>query len=260
MKRMLQITNALAIVVTIAINYLSNTGMVNGVTIAELSGRYQTLITPAGYTFSIWGLIYLSLLAFAVFQGQSLFKKVKPGEDDFVFQIGWWFLISCLANSLWVIVWLYDQIWLSVLIMLVLLFSLLKIVVNTNMERWDAPLGTIVFVWWPFCLYAGWITAATIVNFAAYFTKIGWGGFGLGEETWTWIMLVVAGILYLFMIWSRNMREYALVGIWALTGIAVANWSEYNSIAFTALFVALILLVNVGIHGYRNKKTSPFLG
>ena len=258
MSKILRIANIAALVMTIAVNYLSNSGAFNGVTIAELSGRYHTLITPAGYTFSIWGLIYLSLLAFIVYQGRGLFKGLKSEADELVLQIGWWFVISCLANSLWVIVWLFDYIWVSVIVMLVLLFSLLKIIVNTNMERWDAPKSIIIYFWWPFCLYAGWITVATIVNIAAYLTKIGWDGFGLSEVLWTLIMLIIAGAIYLFMIWSRNMREYALVGVWALIGIAVANWQTHTIISWVALVVSVMLLINTGIHGYRNRHASPF--
>jgi len=259
MKKLLQVSNIIALALTIAVNGIANTGIINNTTIPEQSNRYHTLITPADYTFSIWGLIYLGLVAFIIYQGKGLFKSSSQNLDDPVLQIGWWFVVSCLANSLWIYFWLNDAIAISVLAMLVLLFSLLRIIVNTKMERWDAPNSIIFFVWWPMCLYSGWITVATIVNVSAYLTKIGWDGFGLGEVDWTLIMLLVAGAIFHFMVWTRNMREYGMVGVWALIGIAMANYNKYDSITYTSLAIALILIINVAVHGYQNRHTSPFL-
>ena len=100
MKKGLQIGNGLALGSTIFINYLSNTGLMNNTTIGEVSDDYKSLFTPAGYTFAIWGIIYLLLFGFALYQGRSLFVKVK--DDSYVLKIGWWFIGSCLFNSLWV--------------------------------------------------------------------------------------------------------------------------------------------------------------
>ncbi|MGZ8551175.1 MAG: hypothetical protein ACXWV2_10960, partial [Chitinophagaceae bacterium] len=96
MKKVLQIANGVALVATIIINYLSNTGIFNGNTMAVVSARLQNLFTPAGYAFSIWGLIYLGLFAFVIYQGRSLFTKTA--DDRIVLKIGWWFVVSCLSN------------------------------------------------------------------------------------------------------------------------------------------------------------------
>lgn len=254
MKKTLQIANGIALIVTIIINYLSNTGIFNGNTMATISASYQNHFTPAGYAFSIWGLIYIGLLAFVIYQGRSLFKNI-PEEDNSMLQIGWWFVVSCIANCLWIIAWLYDYIGLSVVIMLVLLMALIKIIINTRMELEDAPFKKIAFVWWPFCLYSGWITVALIADIAAWLTKIHWDGFGISEITWTMIMIVVAGAVNLLMTWKRNMREYALVGAWALIAIAVANGEATPSIVKTAIGVAALLLISSSIHAYKNRKT-----
>jgi hypothetical protein len=256
MKKVLQVSNGVALIITLIINYLSNTGIFNGNTMATVSARYQNYFTPAGYAFSIWGLIYLGLLAFVIYQGRSLFKKV---EDNWpVQEIGWWFIVSCAANSLWVFAWLYDYTGLSVIIMIVLLLSLIKIIFNTRMELDDLPLKKIAFVWWPFCLYSGWITVAIVADIAAWLTKIHWNGFGLSGVAWAIIMIIVAGIINLIVTWNRNMREYALVGAWALVAIAVANWESATSIVVAAIVVASVLFVSSGIHAYKNRETSPF--
>lgn len=255
MKKLLKVTNGVALIGVIVINFLSTTAAINGNTIGSVSEQYQNYFTPAGYAFSIWSLIYLGLLAFVIYQGRSLFKK--GANNEIVTQIGWWFIVSCLANILWVVVWLYEFLGLSVLLMVLLLFSLSRIIIRTNMEVEDAPLHKIVFVWWPFSLYSGWITVALIANVAAYLTKVGWEGFGVSEVSWTIIMILTAGVINLFITWTRNMREFALVGVWALIAIGVANWDEVKFIAYTAFIVAAILFVSSGIHGFINRKSFP---
>lgn len=253
MKRTLQVANAVFFVITLILNYLSNTGIFNGNTMGSVSASYDNLFTPAGYAFSIWGLIYLGLTGFIIYQGRSLFKETK--DDDVVSEIGWWFIISCIANSLWIFAWLYDFTGASVLIMVILLFSLLKIVIRTNMELLDVPLKKLAFVWWPFSIYAGWITVALIANTSAWLTKIGWSGLGLEDTRWAIIMLSVAGVVNVFMIWNRNMREFALAGVWGLAAVAVANQDSEQSIAYAAVIVALIITINIGIHAFQNRKS-----
>ena len=256
MKKLLQVLNVIAFLVMVAVNYISNTGAIAGETMATVSARYENLFTPAGYAFSIWGLIYVSLLAFVVYQARDIFSSNK--EVRVVHQVGWWFVISCTANVLWIFAWLNQYLLISVLIMLVLLFSLVKIILNTRMELDDEPLPVIAFVWWPFSFYSGWISVAIIANVAAYLTSIDWNGFGISEVTWTVLMILIAGVINLVITWTRNMREFALVGVWALVAVAVANWNGELPVVITSLLVAAILFVSSSIHGYRNRETSPW--
>lgn len=256
MKKILQVLNIIAFFVMVVVNYISNTGAIAGETMATISAKYENLFTPAGYAFSIWGVIYLFLLGFVVFQARDLFGK--KNKENASLQVGWWFVISCIANVFWIFAWLNEYLLGSVVIMLVLLFSLIRIILNTRMELDDEPLRVIAFIWWPFCFYSGWISVALIANVAAYLTSLNWNGFGISEVTWTIIMIIAAGIINLVITWTRNMREFALVGAWALVAIAVANWNEYPSIVITSLAVAGILLVSSGIHGYQNREYSPW--
>ncbi len=252
MKKILQIANGVALIITIIINYLSNTGIFNGNTMSDVSARFQNLFTPAGYAFSIWGLIYFCLLAFVIYQGRSLFKKTA--EDGIVLKIGWWFVISCLCNCLWVVAWLYDYTGFSVLLMLVLLFSLLRIIVNLNMEREKIQLRESAFTRWPFAIYAGWITVALIANVSAYLTKIQWNAWGLSDTSWAIIMICIAGMVNLFITWNRNMSEFALVGVWALVAIAVANREISQPVVQVALAVSVVLFMSSAIHIFKTRK------
>jgi len=247
----LQIANILALIVTVVMNYLSNTGVFNDSTMATVSAEYQNFFTPAGYAFSIWGLIYIGLAAFVFYQSRGLFNDKKTPE--IVGKIGWLFVISCVANCLWIIAWLYDYTGTSVLIMMVLLASLLGIVSRTRMELDLISIKKIAVEWWPFALYLGWITVALIANVAAYLTKIGWDGFGISANAWTIIMICVAGIVQIFLTWNRNLREAAMVGAWGVAAVAVANWEENQDIAFTAVGVVIMILVSSGIHGFMNR-------
>ncbi|EAQ42885.1 hypothetical protein [Polaribacter sp. MED152] len=257
MKKLLQILNGIAFVSVIFINYLSNTGAMDGKTIGGVSDNIKSLFTPAGYAFSIWGIIYLLLLGFAIYQGRSLFVKVK--NDDFILKIGFWFIISCIANSAWVFCWIYGYTGLSCICIFVLLISLLKIVVNNNMELFDATKSTIVFLWWPFVIYSGWVTVASIANVSSYLVKINWNGFGLSAEVWTIIMIAIATIINIIVIFKRNMREFALVGTWALIAIGVANYDNYTTVANNAFIAAVILFVLAAYHGFKNRKSNPFI-
>jgi hypothetical protein len=257
MKKILQIGNGLAFGSTIFINYLSNTGLMNNTTIGEISDDYRSLFTPAGYTFAIWGIIYLLLFGFAIYQGRGLFVKVK--NDDFVLKTGWWFIASCLFNSLWVFAWIYEYTGLSCVFIFLLLASLLKIVVNNRMELDDEPFPIMAFVWWPFVIYAGWVTVASIANVSTYLIKVGWDGFGIPETIWTLLLIGIALVINQYMIWKRNMREYAIVGAWALIGIGNANSMSNENIMYFAFTGALILVISCAIHGYKNKATNPFI-
>lgn len=255
-KKQLQVGNAIGFIVMVAVNYLANTGIFDGNTMAGISAKYENLFTPAGYAFSIWGVIYLGLLAFVIYQGKGLFRS--GSSDRIVDEIGGWFILSCAANVSWIIAFLNDRIGLSVIIMTVLLFSLIRIIIRTRMELDDASLKRIAFVWWPFSFYSGWVTVALIANVAAWLVKLGWNGFGWSEVTWTVLMMGVAGIINVIITWTRNMREFALVGVWGLAAIAVANYGTKPVVAYSALLVALILFLSSGIHAYKNRKSLPW--
>lgn len=257
MKKFLQIANGVALVSTVFINYLSNSGAVNGKTIGSVSDGLRSLFTPAGYAFSIWGFIYLLLFGFIFYQGRSLFKKNT--EDDFVEKIGPWFIISCIANSGWVFLWLLGYTGLSCIFIFLLLFSLLKIIMNNRMEIWDAPAKVILFLWWPFVFYAGWVTVASIANVSAYLVKINWDAWGISPQNWTIIMIIIAAVINVTVIYTRNLREFATAGVWALIAIAVPNYDSHPIIAYVAIAASIIIAICAGIQGAKNSDTNPFM-
>ncbi len=255
MKKTLQIANIIAFIITLYFNYASSAGVFNDMTQADMSNTYQTLFTPAGYAFFIWGLIYLLLFGFIVYQSRSLFGSVR--DDSVILKTGWWFVLSCAANSLWCYLFVSEMVLASVAVIFLLLFCLLKIVVRNRMELDDEPISVIVFVWWPFVIYSGWLTVACIANVATYLVKIDWNGFGISPVTWTLFLIGIATSINLIITWKRNMREFALVGAWALIAIAVANWDSNEVLKLSAVVAAAILVVSSSVHAFKNRATNP---
>lgn len=254
-KRTLQTLNLVTLFIAIGANYFINAQKQGGASIGEVSDKYANLLTPADYAFGIWGLVYLALLAFAIYQLRDMF--VKPAKDDIALKIGWWFVIANLANASWGIAFTNEAVGLSLLIMMVLFFALIKIVLNLNMEKWDAPISIIAFVWWPLSIYFGWITVALVANTSTYLTSLGWSGTPLHPATWALIVLLLATIVFTAMIWTRNMREYALAGVWGIVAIGVKNWDSNQLVAYVSIIMALAIFINTAVHAYKNRSTSP---
>jgi hypothetical protein len=255
MKKALQILNVLTLLFTIGVNYFFNSGQYIAASMKSISSKYDNLLTPAGYAFSIWGLIYIALICFAIYQARSLFSPKV--EDDFINKIGIWFILANICNACWVMAFTNDHIGLSLLIMLILFIALLKIILNLNMEKWDAPFITIAAIWWPFSLYFGWINVALIANVSIYLVSIGYTGSPIGPDAWATIVLLVSLAVFLTMIWTRNMREYATAGAWGIIAIGVKDWESNTLVAYVSIFVAVITLLNVMIHGYKNRAYVP---
>ena len=234
-----QVAVILALIVTLVVNTLSTTLPINGTTPGEISDSFPVLFTPAGYVFAIWSVIYLGLIAYAIFQ-------VLPSQraNPRLRAIGWLFVLSCIANSAWIFAWHYGLFPLSLGLMLVLLGSLIAIYLRllpsyataSGAERWTTHI--------PFHIYLGWITVATIANTTILLYTLGWRGQPLSEALWATIMVVVATVVGLFFILRLRDVAYTLVLVWALAGIYV-NQSDTAMVAYTAAAMALVLVVAV---------------
>ncbi|MDY0104451.1 MAG: hypothetical protein RBS07_16060 [Lentimicrobium sp.] len=254
-QRSLSLLNMASVILAIGVNYYSQIYKINGNTVSDLSKQYFNLFTPAGYAFSIWGFIFLGILIFAGYQVYLTYSKSQTME--FISQTGGWFALANLGNAAWIIAWLYNYTLLSVAIMLIILLSFIKIILNTNMNRWYAPLKTVVFAWWPIGLYAGWISVATIANISAFLAKAGWDGAFLNEMQWTIVMVVIATLLNVIVIYKRRMRIFALVGAWALIAIYVRHMNDMQLIAVPAMIGALLISIYALYQHYKNRGTNP---
>ena len=232
-------------------NYAGSTESFFKNTVAEVSYKFDTLFAPAGYAFVIWGLIFLLCISFAIYQWTLLKSK---NSHEYIQRTGLWFSIGNLANAAWVYCWTSEMIGLSVILILLLLVCLIFLTINLRLELDDVPVRTIFFVWWPVTIYLGWIMVASIACIAAWLKSLGWDALGLKENAWTIILIVAASLLYLLLIKTRNMREAAIVGVWAFIAIAVKQWDLNQDISIAAVIDSIVLVVACLIHVYKNRK------
>jgi hypothetical protein len=225
---LLHVANIIAFLATVAVNALANSLALNGRTTGEISDLYPTLITPAGYVFSIWGVIYTLLLVYAVFQALP-----SQREKPFLSQVSWLFVLSSIFNIIWLFLWHYDLITFSVIPMFALLATLIAIYLRLQIGKSNITLKEKTCAHLPFSVYLGWITVASIANVAAALVAISWDGFGLSDVMWAILVIIIALIITMTVIVTRKDIAYSLVIIWALAGIIVKQ-VENQSIVLTA--------------------------
>ena len=226
--------NTLALLSVLTINALAVLLPINAMDTGEISLLYPNLFTPAGITFSIWSIIYLLLIGFILCQGFIMHKS-------YFAELSLWFILSCVANMSWIFVWHYLLTGASVVVMIVLLFSLIKIFLLLQTVQFPTLIEKL-FVKLPLTFYFSWICVATVANISALLVSLHWNGGLLLPQTWTIIMISVAFALAIFISGKYKEPAYLLVSIWAFFGIYY-KWTgtENNIIAMTAL-VALLLL------------------
>ncbi len=248
-----QTINVLAVIATIAVNGLANALPLNGLNTGEISDRFQVYFVPAGYVFSIWGLIYLGLIAFAVYQAlpaQRSNPRLRLIDIPFV--------LSCLANIVWLFLWHYLQFPLTLLVMLCLLGSLITIYLRLGIGRARVSPGERWCVHLPFSVYLGWVTVATIANATDVLDYLKWNGWGIRPELWAVVMLVVATGITFWVSLTRGDAAFLLVILWAFVGIAFKQ-AGTPLVANTAwaLSGALVIWLMVGAILFRKGKGTP---
>ncbi|HSN78140.1 MAG TPA: TspO/MBR family protein, partial [Anaerolineae bacterium] len=213
-----QILIVVAVVATITVNGLANALPINGLQTGEISDSFPVYFTPAGYVFAIWGVIYLGLLAYAIYQALPA-QRQNPRLRS----IRTLFLVGSLANVAWILLWHYQLFPLTLVAMLVLLGTLIGIYLRLRIGRSSPPLVERLAVDLPFSIYLGWITVATIANVTALLSYWNWNGFGVSQEAWLVITLAVALVVATLMALTRSDVAFLLVLAWAFAGIGVKH-------------------------------------
>ena len=232
-----QAINIVAFIVTLAVNGLAgSTTLLNGVTSGEVSDMYPTLVTPAGFTFAIWGVIYMLLLVFCVYQALP-----KNRDKPFLQQIGLFFALSGACNVSWLFLWHYNLVTYSLVLMLALLASLILIYLRLDIGRAAVSLKEMTCVHLPFSVYLGWISIATIANVSVALTAVGWDGFGIEPVTWAVVIICVALLLTLVMLAARKDIAFSLVVVWALIGILAKQGGNETIVLASEIGIVLIL-------------------
>jgi hypothetical protein len=240
----LSILNLLGFLGTVVVNALANILPINGLTTGELSDRYPNLFVPAGLTFAIWGLIYVLLGIFVVYQ---LIPSVRREAQklDFVQRVGPLFFISCLANIGWIFAWQYQILPLSMVMMLILLGCLLAIYLRLNIGKSDSTRAERYSAHLPFSVYLGWITIATIANVTALLVDINWNTWDLGQQFWAVAVIIVGIAIALSVLFTRKDIFYCLVVDWALLGILLKRLSDTTMPDQSVVIVTIVGLALV---------------
>lgn len=244
-----QVVNLLTVLLALTVNILASTLPLNGQNTGEISDRFRVYFVPAGYVFSIWGLIYLGWIAFTIFQ---LLPSQK--HNPRLRRLGYLFALSNLANAAWLFCWHYNQFGLSVIVMLallgLLLASYLRLDVNRSrvapVEYWSVDVL--------FSVYLGWITVATVANVSDWLYFIGWDGFGIAAQTWAVIMLAIASLLGLAMALARRDVGYLAVLVWAFVGIAVKQ-TGVPAVA-TSAWIATALMFGLARFSFFRRRAA----
>ncbi len=228
------IINVVIFLGVVVLNYLSNALPLNGVTQGEISARYPIPLTPAGFTFSIWGVIYIGLAIYIIAQALPKYRN-----DLCLRRLDLPFRLSCIFNSMWLVVWHYGYILLSVIFMLSLLGSLILAYVRLQEGRIVKDAVSRWLVRQTFSVYLGWVSLATMINISVLLYSLGWSGGGITSEVWTVILLMIASGLFVYL--GFTFKDPAILSVlaWASFGIALKN-QEIQIIYATCIVVFLL--------------------
>ena len=240
-----QISVILTIIATIIVNGLANALPINGLNTGQISDRFQVYFVPAGYVFSIWGLIYLGLIGFAIFQALP-----SQRQNPRLRATGWWISLGGLANSVWIFLWHYEQFPLTLLAMLILLATLIVTYLRLEVARTAVSTAETWAARVPFSIYLGWITVATVANVTSLLDYLKWDRFGIAPEIWMGIVLFAVLAIAVSMIVTRHDVAYTLVILWALAGIsvkhaaipavAIPTWITFGIVAITLMGILIL--------------------
>lgn len=232
-------------ILMVTVNALANILPIAGITTGEVSDSFPNLFAPAGITFAIWGVIYL-LLGFYTLYQLGMFQKDKATDADLLRRVGNLFAFSSLINSIWIFCWHYNVIFLSVILMLLILLSLMAIhliLKKENLSRKER-----FFIKLPFSIYFGWITVATIANVTALLVTLGFSGWGLSEPAWTSTLIIIGTLIGMTTAILARDIPYVATLIWAFAGIYIKHTSAslFNKaypVVINTVVGALVLLV-----------------
>ena len=240
-----QIAVVVVILATITINILANALPINGMNTGQVSDSFKVYFVPAGYVFSIWGIIYIGLIAYAVYQALPS-QKDNPRMQA----TGWWVVLGGLANSTWIFLWHYQQFVATLGAMFILLATLIAVYLRLGFRRFKVSTGETWAARVPFSIYLGWITVATVANISDVLYYVKWNQFGISAAAWMVIILGAVLVIAGLMNFLRRDVAYALVLLWALIGIAVkfpqegivtiATWVTFGLVAASLILAFLV--------------------
>lgn len=226
--------NLIGMVLVLTVNALANILPINGYNTGQISALYPNYFVPAGFTFSIWGVIYLLLIGFVFCSLFAAFGKFNEAAKSAINIAGPYFLATCLLNAGWIIAWHYLYLGISLAIMIAFLVVLLRLYIAIRPMKNQMPFFYRLWTFHVFVVYLAWISVATIANVTALLVGFGWQGGPLSPQIWSMIMILVALVLGVFMVGKQKQPAFGFVLFWAFWGIYSRQSVDSKMIGYTA--------------------------
>jgi len=242
---------AVTYVAMVAINALANILPINGVNTGQVSDSYPNLFAPAGITFAIWGVIYLLLAMYTIYQFGFFGSVRDTASQRLMSSIGLLFSITSVANGAWIFAWHYRAIAATMVLMLILLVCLAAI--NLMLRKKQLTMKERFFIRLPFSVYFGWITVATIANTVAFLVDAGWDGFGIPDTAWAVFIIATGMVIGTVTMLVNKDVAYGLVLIWAYAGIMLKHVSAQG---FAGEYISVIITVAVCLFVFLAAEVS----
>ena len=236
------ILNLVGFALVLTFNALANILPINGYNTGEVSAFYPNYFVPAGFTFSIWGVIYLLLMGFVICSLLAALPSFPTQARKVIAKASPLFLLTCLLNAGWIVAWHYLFLGLSLFIMLIFLITLIKLFLTINKTKFELRPFYRFWIYHPFVVYLGWISVATIANFTALFVGIGWQGEPFAATTWSILLIIIAMLLGIILVGVKKEPAYGFVLAWAFFGIYSSQLKDAPVVGYTAAIASSFIL------------------
>ncbi|TDQ39786.1 tryptophan-rich sensory protein [Aureibacillus halotolerans] len=242
-KYLLPVLNTLAFIAVIIVNYLANALPLFGRSTGEISDMVANLLTPAGYAFAIWSVIYLLTGIWVVLQWVPSWRERTHYKS-----VGLLFVLASACNVTWLLLWHSLLFYVTLLVMALFLVTL--IILYRRLRNNSSTLSLL-----PFSIYLGWISVATIQNVAVVINTIYSAEPTSFDQMVAVIVLLVGTLISGYMLVKQGDRWYPIVFIWAYGAIGVKQ-STYPFVSYSAWVLAALLVVLIVWHVFKKQRTS----
>ncbi len=235
-------------VAQVVVAWASGAGYI-GPTIGDLSDQTRSLIVPAGYAFSIWGVLYLGSIAYALYQALPAHHR-----DPLLRKIGWPASVAFLATTLWIPVFSNGWFILSNVIILADLLSLAVVVRRMLPQRRSLHGLRLVILYGNFSLFLGWVAIASAANLAQTAVAKGWFTTPAAHLFGGLTLLSVAGLSATLALWRmRGNLPFITSLCWALLAITIAHWTDARTVSIVA-FLFIAILIGTHVFAVANRR------
>lgn len=257
--------NFIFFTIAFAVSNLSQLKLFGGQTNADVSAKYETVFTPAGVTFTIWGVIYLSLFGFTIYHLISARKDDLQAEaSQAVLKIGNLFILNNIATTFWVFAFTYEYIFLSMVLIIIQLITLLMIFIQLNLWDVNKSFKNKFFTQFPLSIYFAWLCVANVANISVFLVSVGWSGLGISDASWAILLIIIVALLSVFIVGFKKNIFFGMVVLWAFYGIILKRQAidaiEFSNVIkvceYAMVLIAIVMLTALVNNWRRVSKYS----